>query len=219
MVLAVMTGFQDGIRDRIIAGSPHLLIFQSGGQGLRGGRAHRRPGAGRPGRSFGHAVRPPAGALHDGRRAARAAGLIRGVDLVDPGGPEGRPVAAAPGSLQPLADGQPAILLGREMARTLGVFTGDSVTVISPEGAITAVGMVPKMRRYTVTGTIEIGMHEYDSSIAYLSLPAAKEFAGLPAGVSGIEVKLTDPFDARRRSAERWPRRWARASGYATGWR
>jgi lipoprotein-releasing system permease protein len=83
------------------------------------------------------------------------------------------------------------------MARTLGVFTGDSVTVISPEGAITAVGMVPKMRRYTVTGTIEIGMHEYDSSIAYLSLPAAKEFAGL-VGVSGIEVKLTDPFDARR---------------------
>ena len=60
----------------------------------------------------------------------------------------------------------------------LGVLPGDSVTVISPKGALTAVGMVPKMRRYTVAGTIEVGMHEYDSSIAYLPLAAAREFAG-----------------------------------------
>src|SRR4029450_8777238 len=80
--------------------------------------------------------------------------------------------------------------------RSLGVFPGDSVTVISPEGAVTAVGMVPKMRRYTVAGRVEIGMHEYDSWIAYLSLPNAKEFAGL-TGATGIEVKLNDPFDAK----------------------
>jgi lipoprotein-releasing system permease protein len=90
-----------------------------------------------------------------------------------------------------------AILLGVELARLLGVIPGDFVTVISPKGALTAVGMVPKMRRYTVGGTIEIGMHEYDSSIAYLSLPAAQEFAGLADAVTGIEVKLDDPFDAK----------------------
>jgi lipoprotein-releasing system permease protein len=56
--------------------------------------------------------------------------------------------------------------------------------------------MVPKMRRFTVAGTIQVGMHEYDSSIAYLPLAAAREFAGLP-GVTGVEVKLTDPFDAK----------------------
>src|SRR5438552_1838397 len=78
----------------------------------------------------------------------------------------------------------------------LAVLPGDPVTVISPEGALTAVGMVPKMRRYIVAGMIEIGMHEYDSSMAYLSLPAAQEFAGI-AGVTGIEVKLKDPFDAK----------------------
>src|SRR5207245_9993996 len=100
------------------------------------------------------------------------------------------------GSIDPPADGAPAILLARELARSLGVFPGDSVTVISPEGAMTAVRMVPKMRRYPMAGTIEIGMHEYDSSIAYLSLPLAKEFAGL-AGVTGTEVKLNDPFDAK----------------------
>jgi lipoprotein-releasing system permease protein len=196
VVLAVMTGFQDGIRDRIIAGSPHLLVFQSGGQGLE--EAERIAGRVQAVRGvlsatpFVHQQ-----ALFTTPGGGARGGLIRGVDLTTPAVRKDIQSQLRQGSLEPLADGQPAILLGREMARTLGLFTGDSVTVISPEGAVTAVGMVPKMRRYTLTGTIEIGMHEYDSSIAYLSLPVAKEFAGL-AGVSGIEVKLTDPFDARR---------------------
>src|SRR5229473_3367372 len=168
VVLAVMTGFQDGIRDRIIAGSPHLLVFQSGAQGL-----------------------------DDADRIAGRVKAIRGVHLTTPAVREDVRSQLRQGALEPLADGAPAILLGRELARNLGVFPGDPVTVISPEGAVTAVGMVPKMRRYTVAGTIEIGMHEYDSSIAYLSLPVAKEFAGI-AGVTGIEVKLADPFDAKR---------------------
>jgi lipoprotein-releasing system permease protein len=196
VVLAVMTGFQDGIRDRIIAGSPHLLVFQSGGQGLE--EAERIAGRVQAVRGvlsatpFVHQQ-----ALFTTPGGGARGGLIRGVDLTTPAVRKDIQSQLRQGSFEPLADGQPAILLGREMARTLGLFTGDSVTVISPEGAVTAVGMVPKMRRYTLAGTIEIGMHEYDSSIAYLSLPAAKEFAGL-AGVSGIEVKLTDPFDARR---------------------
>jgi lipoprotein-releasing system permease protein len=101
------------------------------------------------------------------------------------------------GSVEPLVAGEPAILLGAELARTLGVVTGDAVTLISPQSALTAVGMVPKMRRFVLAGTIEIGMHEFDSSVAYLSLPVAQEFAGLPDGVSGIEVKLADPFAAK----------------------
>src|SRR5439155_1465479 len=64
-------------------------------------------------------------------------------------------------------------------------------------GALTAVGMVPKMRRYTVAGIFEVGMYEFDASFAYLALPVAQEFAGL-AGVTGIEVKLADAFDAKR---------------------
>src|SRR5438067_331664 len=97
----------------------------------------------------------------------------------------------------PVADGEAGILLGRELARTLGVTVGDEVTVISPEGALTAVGMVPRMRRYPVAGTFELGMYELDASLAYLALPAAREFAG-QEGASGTEVKLLDPFDAKR---------------------
>src|SRR5437660_1479921 len=190
-----MTGFQDGIRDRIIAGSPHLLIFQAGAQGLDDAdKVAARVKAIRGVHSATPFVHQQA--LFTTSNGGARGGLIRGVDLAAPAVREDVRSQLRQGSIDPLADGAPAILLGRELARSLGVFPGDSVTVISPEGAVTAVGMVPKMRRYTVAGTIEIGMHEYDSSIAYLSLPQAKEFAGL-AGATGIEVTLNDPFDAR----------------------
>ena len=196
VVLAVMTGFQDGIRDRIIAANPHLLVYQSGGAGLRDAAAIAARIRGLPG------VRSATPFVHQQVLFTTASGgahggLIRGIDLT-------REVVRADvrgqlrsGSLEPLAEGQAAIVLGRELARTLGVVPGDGVTLISPQGALTAVGMVPKMRRYTVAGTIEIGMYEFDASIAYLALPAAQEFAGL-AGVTGIEVKLDDPFEAKR---------------------
>ena len=214
VVLAVMTGFQDGIRDRIIAGSPHLLIFQGGSQGLDDAdkiaarvKAMRGVHSATP---FVHQQ-----ALFTTANGGARGGLIRGVDLTTPAVRADVKSQLRQGSVDPLADGAPAILLGRELARSLGVFTGDSITVISPEGAMTAVGMVPKMRRYVVAGTIEIGMHEYDSSIAYLPLGAAREFAGL-TGVTGIEVKLVDPFAAkavgllisRRLGLAYWVRDW-----------
>ena len=102
------------------------------------------------------------------------------------------------GTLDAFADpAEPAILLGRELARSLGVLPGDHVTVISPQGAMTAVGLVPKMRRFKVVGLFEVGMYEYDSSLAYTTLAAAQEFAGLGDRITGVEVKLADPFDAK----------------------
>ena len=200
LVLAVMTGFQDGIRDKIISANPHLLIFSSGG-----GLPDSDNVAGR--------VRAVAGvksatpfvlqqALFTTEGGGSHGGLVRGVDLATPAVLADLKAQVRSGGLEPLLNDQRAVLLGVELARTLGVVVGDSVTVISPKGAMTAVGMVPKMRRLIVAGTIEIGMYEYDSSMAYLSLPAAREFAGLPAGVTGIEVKLFDPFAAKRVGAQ-----------------
>jgi lipoprotein-releasing system permease protein len=191
-----MTGFQDGIRDRIISANPHLLVFQSGTGGLRDAsgvaeRVKSVPGV----RSATPFVlqqalfTSPAGEAHGG--------LVRGVDVATPEVRRDLAAQLRTGSLDPLVSGEAAILLGVELARLLGVVPGDPVTVISPKGALTAVGMVPKMRRYTLVGTIEAGMYEYDSSVAYLTLPAAQDFAGL-AGASGIEVKLADPFAAKQ---------------------
>jgi lipoprotein-releasing system permease protein len=195
VVLAVMTGFQDGIRDRIISANPHLLVFQSGAVGM--------PDAGRVAAD----VRAVPGvraatpfvlqqALFTSPGGDAHGGLVRGVDTSDASVTGDLASQVRSGRLEGFAEGGDGILLGVELARTLGVLPGDPVTVISPKGALTAVGMVPKMRRFTVAGTIQVGMHEYDSSIAYLPLGAAREFAGL-AGVTGVEVKLADPFDAK----------------------
>jgi lipoprotein-releasing system permease protein len=196
VVLAVMTGFQDGIRDKIISANPHLLIFQTGaGLADADGVAERVravPGV----RSATPFVLQQALFTTEGGGAH--GGLVRGVALHDPSVLADLTRQVSSGSLAPLVEGRPNILLGVELARTLGVVPGDAVTVISPKGAVTAVGMVPRMRRFTVAGTVQVGMYEYDSSIAYMGLPAAREFADLPAGVTGLEVKLDDPFAAKR---------------------
>jgi lipoprotein-releasing system permease protein len=195
VVLAVMTGFQDGIRDRIISANPHLLVFQGGGSLVRAEAVTAKVRQVRGVRSAAPFVLQQA--LFTGPGGAAHGGVVRGVDLADPGVRRAVNAQLRAGSLEPLLGGGGGLLLGVGLARTLGVVPGEAVTLISPKGALTAVGMVPKMRRYAVAGVIEVGMWEYDSSLAYLSLPAAQEFAGLP-GTTGIEVMLDDPFAAKK---------------------
>ncbi len=197
VVLAVMTGFQDGIREKIISANPHLLIFQGGAQGVTqaetvAAQVMQVPGV--------RAATPFVlqQALFTSGAGGAHGGIVRGLDLNSGAVVSDMRAQIRSGSLAPMLAGEPGILLGVELARILGIVPGEAVTVVSPQGALTAVGMVPKMRRYVVVGTVEIGMYEYDSSIAYLNLPAAQEFAGLANGVTGVEVRLADPFEARR---------------------
>jgi lipoprotein-releasing system permease protein len=196
VVLAVMTGFQDGIREKIIAANPHLLVFQTGGGGLTrsdvlSARIREVPGvkSATPFVLQQALFTTPGGGAHGG--------LVRGIDVASPSVRDDLKAQTRAGDVASLTGDEPAIFLGVELARTLGAVTGDTVTVISPQGAMTAVGMVPRMRRYVVGGVFEIGMYEFDSSMAYLALPAAQEFAGFTSGVTGIEVRLDDPFDAK----------------------
>jgi lipoprotein-releasing system permease protein len=197
VVLATMTGFQDGIRDRIIAANPHILIMEAGGRGVADGR-----GLSTRVQVSGVKSATPfvlQQALFTVSGGGATGGLLRGVDLDSPAVRKALSSEVKLGDIEPLlrAEGEPAILLGRELGRSLGVVPGDHVTVISPQGAMTAVGLVPKMRRFQVAGYVEIGMYEYDSSLAYTGLRAAQEFAGLGDRVTGVELKLVDPFQAR----------------------
>ena len=198
VVLAVMTGFQDGIREKIIAANPHILIMEAGGRGVsEAGALAARVMPVKGVRSATPFVLQQA--LFTARAGSATGGLVRGVDLDSPSVRAALASEIRLGSLEPLlrTGAEPGILLGRELARSLGVVPGDHLTVISPQGAMTAVGLVPKMRRFEVAGYVEVGMYEYDSSLAYTSLRAAQEFAGLGDRVTGIEVKLDDPFDAK----------------------
>jgi hypothetical protein len=204
VVLAVMTGFQDGIRDRIIAANPHLLIFQAGGAGMDAAavaaRVREVPACGRPRRSCSSRRSSPV------RRRAHG-GLVRGVDLERRlGAATDVPARSGRSTRSPTA--RRGILLGAELAPLLGV-SRRPVTVISPKGALTAVGMVPKMRRSRRAGTVEVGMHEYDSSIAYCRWPPPRSSPASP-GVTGVEVEARRSVRrrsgrARRRAALRLP--------------
>ena len=197
VVLAVMTGFQDGIRDKIISANPHVLIMEAGGRGVVDGGALAK----RVGPVPGVVSATPfvlQQALFTSPNGGATGGLLRGVDLATPAVRDAITAQVRFGSLEPVLKGsEPALVLGRELARSLGVAPGDHVTVISPQGAMTAVGLVPKMRRFLVAGWVEVGMYEYDASLAYTSLAAAQEFAGLGDRVTGVEVKLANPFDAK----------------------
>lgn len=91
---------------------------------------------------------------------------------------------------------KPGIILGKELGLRLGAFVGDVINVVSPVGPVSAVSITPKIRTFAVVGLFESGMYEYDSSLAYISIDEAQKFFNLGQTVTGIEVKVTDIFQA-----------------------
>lgn len=89
------------------------------------------------------------------------------------------------------------IIIGKELARNLGVVYGDTVNIISPLGMMTPLGMIPRMKKFKVVGIFSTGMYEYDSGLAYLSLKDAQQFLDLGNDVTGLEIKIKDIFKAR----------------------
>jgi lipoprotein-releasing system permease protein len=108
---------------------------------------------------------------------------------VPPRLPDGAPPAAAASR---------GIVLGKELARHLLVFPGQQVMVASPLGGLTPVGILPNMRGFTVTGTFDTGMYEYDAKLALMSLRQAQEFFELGDAVHGIEVKVDNIYRVRQ---------------------
>ena len=84
------------------------------------------------------------------------------------------------------------IIMGVRLATKMGVVPGDKVTLISPNGKVTAFGTVPRMKSYQVIGTFEVGMYEYDSSFIFMPLEAAQKYFGLKDAVTHIDVTLDD---------------------------
>ena len=92
--------------------------------------------------------------------------------------------------------GDDVVLIGSRLAQSMGLSIGEKLTLISPKGNVTAFGTVPRMRAFTVVGTFEIGMYEYDSGFIFMPLEAAQIYFKLPDAVSNLEVFLDKPNDA-----------------------
>jgi len=91
----------------------------------------------------------------------------------------------------------PGIILGKELARNLGVLKGDAVYLISSRGMISPIGYLPAMKRFEVVGLFESGMYEYDGSLVYIDLKDAQKMLNMKGSVTGIEVRVDDIYNAR----------------------
>jgi lipoprotein-releasing system permease protein len=204
LVLGVMNGLQGDLREKILVASPHLRVLTYGG-GLRLDDWQRVLDEVR--RTPGVAAAAPfvltQGLISAGHDYAEGV-VVLGLEP-DTGT---RAVTALPrhfvkGDLrfQPArSDVTGGIVLGGRLAGKLSAFPGDVVTLVAPAGARfnAALGaFVPTFHRFEVTGAFETGMYEYDNSYVVLRRDAAQGFAGLDTAVTGLEVRLDDPWDAR----------------------
>jgi lipoprotein-releasing system permease protein len=190
-VLSVMNGFENELRQRILGMTSHATISSYGEQLTEWGElaaiADRHP------RVLGSAPYiQKEGMLIHGQQVNGS--IIRGV-LPDEE-PNVSEVAAkmVSGTLHDLQDGEYRIILGIDLARILGVMVGDKVTLVTPSADVTLAGVMPRLKRFTVSGIFDVGMYEYDSALAIIHLDDARTLFRMGDGVTGLRLKLDDLF-------------------------
>ncbi len=193
VVLSVMNGFERELRNRILSVTSHATLMGLNGtlsdwQSLQR-RVQQRPGV--------QAVVPyieSQAMLANGQRMAGAA--VRGVLPEEERRAPGLAQHVIAGDLSDLKDGGYGIILGTALARELNARVGDSVVLIAPEGTATPTGVVPRMRRFHVTGLFSSGMYEFDRGLALVHLADAARLLRLGTGVTGLRLALDDPLRA-----------------------
>jgi lipoprotein-releasing system permease protein len=187
--LAVMTGFREDIRRKILGAQPHLIVLPQGDSFAEGKYE-----------SFFEGVDDvlawspfimEQGLLKSGARTVGAA--IKGVDLDREPAVTGLSEHVRSGSWEALRASTPTVLLGIELARSLQVAEGDQILLVVPSASGALMGEVPALYRLTVGGTVETGLYDYDANLAVLSLSTAQKAFEKPLSWSGIGVKVKEP--------------------------
>lgn len=191
VVSSVMSGFQAELISRVLGVNGHVTIEAFAGKKIEDFQALTDRIRTLPAVASVTPMLDGQAMLSTDGGAARG-GLVRGIardDLL-----RLRPIASniVAGSLDQFA-GDDAITIGVALARSFRLRVGDKLTVLSPDGAPTAFGTIPRVRAYTVVAVFDAGLHEYNTSIVFLPLPAAQTFFQKPNGVTGIEIRMTDP--------------------------
>jgi len=194
IVLSVMNGFQKEVRDRMLGVLSHIEVFEPGGQAIPNLPATLATIQKHP-EVLGAAPFVGAQALLARGEDMKGA-LIRGIDpaleptVTDLAADLSRSV------LPKLVPGEFGIILGGELARSLGVAVGDTLTLIAPSGQVTPAGVVPRIRQMTVVGTFDSGHFEYDSALALLHMDDAARIFRVE-GPTGVRVKIKNLHEAR----------------------
>ena len=199
IVLSVMNGFQKEVRDRMLGVVSHVEIYAAGGQALPDAALTLRESRSNP-QVIGAAPFIAAQALM-ARGEDMKGVMVRGIDpALEPevtdlaNGAQNQTAQSA--ALAQLTPGSFGVVLGGELARSLGVRTGEKVTLVAPSGQVTPAGVVPRYKQMTVLGTFESGHYEYDSALAFVHWEDAAKIFRLE-GPSGVRLKLRDLHQAR----------------------
>jgi lipoprotein-releasing system permease protein len=190
VVTSVMSGFQVELVSRILGVNGHITVEAYAGQKL----GDYQPLVAQI-RALGDVA--SATPVLDGQAllskegGGSRGGLVRGISLEDLRALHPISEHIVAGSLADFK-GDDAILVGVGLATTYRLRVGDSLTVISPEGAATAFGTIPRVRAYKVVGVFDAGLNDYNNNVVFLPLPAAQVFFQKPNAVTGIEIRLHD---------------------------
>lgn len=199
IVLSVMNGFQKEVRDRMLGVVSHIEVFAPGGQALPDVDRTLREAKANP-QVIGAAPFVAAQALVARGEEMKGA-MVRGIDPARE--PEVSDVAtgAQAAVLAQLVPGEFGVVLGGELARSMGVAKGDRVTLIAPSGQVTPAGVVPRLKQMTVVGTFDSGHYEYDSALVFIHWEDAAKIFRLE-GPTGVRLKLKDLHQAREVAQE-----------------
>ena len=189
VVLSVMNGFQEELRGRILGVVSHMEISGPGGQlpdwpGLAAQVARHPEARGSAPYVSGQAL------LAAGSETKGA--MVRGLLPAEEGKVAEFAAHMKSGRLDSLRPGEFNLILGSDLARSLGVFPGDKVAVIAPQGVVTPAGMLPRIKQLKVVGIFRMGMFEYDAGLALMHLEDAQKLYRMGDSVSGLRVKLAD---------------------------
>ena len=200
IVLSVMNGFQKEVRDRMLSVIAHIELFDAQGAALPDWRAvAEQARAAVPGQVVGVAPFVSAQVLVARGDEMRGA-LLRGISPAEEATVTPLAAQLQGSTFAKLKPGEWNIVLGIELARSLGVREGDKLTVVTPGGQVTPAGIVPRLKQFTVAGTFEAGHFEYDSALALVHLDDAARLLRVE-GATGVQLKLTDLHAARDTAA------------------
>jgi len=199
IVLSVMNGFQKEVTDRMLSVIPHVEVFSADGNALPDWRATAAICKRNP------EVVAAAPFIASQSLLARGdtlrGAMVRGI-LPDEEAHITELAARLHGTtLAALQPGAWRIVLGVELARQLGVRTGDAVTVVAPSGQVTPAGVLPRLKQFTLAGTFSSGHYEYDSALAWIHLDDAAKLYRVE-GPTGVQLRLRDLHQARRVAQE-----------------
>jgi len=199
VVLAVMSGFEKTLKEKILGTQAHLVLLKAGQEGMD----HYEEVAKRVEGVKGVVSASPFifNQVMLSSESNVSGVVLKGIDPDRVGKVTELAHNMKVGRLQDLkkvGEGDlPGIILGVELAKHLSVSVNDPIQVISPLGTMTPMGMMPKMRRFRVVGIFNSGMYEYDNTMAYISLESAQKFFSMGSHVTGIEIKTGDIYKVK----------------------